>query len=56
MNLKIKSVQNIIFSRVIDSSEISHQWFAIKLIVADLVKTIASYNFHLSNAYSGIKV
>jgi hypothetical protein len=56
MNLKIKSVQNIIFSRVIDSSDISYKWLAIKLTVTDLVKTIASYNFHLSNAYSGIKV
>jgi hypothetical protein len=51
MNLKIKSVQNIIFSSVIDSSDISYKWLAIKL--TDLVKDIASYNFHSSNAYSG---
>ena len=54
MNLKkIKSVQNIIFSRVIDSSDISYKWLAINLTVTDLVKDIASYNFLLSNAYSG---
>ena len=56
MNLKIKSGQNIIFSRVIDLSDISYKWLAINLTVTDLVKAIASYNFHLSNAYSGIKV